>query len=104
MKGDQLVVFDIAHEIVVERLRQIDHEGFDAGHDDQHDDLSIACAAAVYVTPYEIFDRFGNSVWPWDPEWDKRDKHDRRKQLIIAAALIVAEIERLDRTLERRSK
>ena len=30
-------------------------------------------------------------------EGDKRDKHDRRKRLVIAAAWIVAEIERLDR-------
>jgi hypothetical protein len=28
--------------------------------------------------------------------WDKRRKHDRRRKLVIAGALIAAEIDRLD--------
>lgn len=37
--------------------------------------------------------------WPvsWCETWDARGRHERRKQLVVAAALLVAEIERLDR-------
>lgn len=65
-------------------------------------------AAACYAAPEPVSivrDR-GNKgfvnlavvdAWPWESKWDKRKKHGRRRQLIIAAALIVAEVERLER-------
>jgi hypothetical protein len=34
-------------------------------------------------------------IWPWDRKWWKPT--DRRRDLVKAAALILAEIERLDR-------
>lgn len=33
--------------------------------------------------------------WPWSKEWDKRKKHDKMRSLVIAGALIAAEIDRL---------
>lgn len=33
--------------------------------------------------------------WPWSKEWDKRDKHNVRRSLVIAGALIAAELDRL---------
>lgn len=36
-----------------------------------------------------------HDVWPWSKESYK--EHDRRRSLVIAAALLVAEIERIDR-------
>lgn len=33
--------------------------------------------------------------WPWDAEWDKRKKHDKLRSLVIAGALIVAQIEKM---------
>jgi hypothetical protein len=36
-------------------------------------------------------------AWPWDVQYDKRMQYDRRRALIVAASMIVAEIERLDR-------
>jgi hypothetical protein len=33
-------------------------------------------------------------AWPWSKEWDKREKHDKERSLVIAAALIIAELER----------
>ena len=33
--------------------------------------------------------------WPWSKEWDKRKKHDKLRSLVIAGALIAAEIDRL---------
>jgi hypothetical protein len=91
-------------DIVAERKRQIEVEGWDLAHDDKHDMGELADAAAAYtlrpilrkavVSPYTmntIFDR----IWPWAREWWK--PQDRRRDLVKAGALIVAEIERLDR-------
>lgn len=33
--------------------------------------------------------------WPWGEDWDKREKHDIMRSLVIAGALIAAEIDRL---------
>lgn len=38
--------------------------------------------------------------WGQTPVWDKRGEHDNRKCLVIAGALIVAEIERVDRAAQ----
>jgi hypothetical protein len=35
-------------------------------------------------------------AWPWDKEWDKRHKHDKARSLVIAGALIAAELDRLN--------
>lgn len=34
-------------------------------------------------------------AWPWDAQYDKREKHGKLRSLQIAAALIVAEIDRM---------
>lgn len=34
-------------------------------------------------------------AWPWDSKYDKREKHDIVRSLVIAGALIAAEIDRL---------
>jgi hypothetical protein len=79
----------VVNEIAAERRRQIEQEGWTTEHDDQHTDGSLADAAAVYL---------GAEVpWPasWSLEWYKPKNY--RRDLIRAGALIVAEIERLDR-------
>lgn len=38
-------------------------------------------------------------LWPWDREWWK--PKDRRRNLVRAAALLIAEIERLDRAEDK---
>lgn len=91
-------------DIAAERQRQIEQEGWSLAHDDQHTNGSLAIAAACYAAPdSSIFD-YPNPVlasdprrlvWPWDRKWWK--PKDRRRDLVIAAALLVAEIERLDR-------
>lgn len=35
--------------------------------------------------------------WPWGEEWDKRKKHDKLRSLVIAGALVAAEIDRLNK-------
>ena len=89
-----------------ERQRQIDKEGWTHEHDDEHTDQSLVMAAALYASPddrlkivmnYKYID--GDHIidpWPW-PDHDKREDKDRMRRLQIAGALIVAEMERLQR-------
>lgn len=78
-------------DIAAERKRQIEAEGWTVGHDDRHTDGALAKAATCYASVYPL----AASYWPWDIKWWK--PKDRRRDLVRAGALIVAEIERLDR-------
>lgn len=91
-----------AIDVLAERHRQVMVEGWTPEHDDKHDGGQMAQAAAAYA--YEAsrsdhqrdIDRNDPSpIWPWDSEWWKPT--DRRRDLVKAAALIIAEIDRLDR-------
>lgn len=93
-------------DIVTERLRQIEVEGWTPQLDDDHREGTLALAAACYALPdAELRSRHSSGValsvalWPWDREWFKR--RDRRRDLVKAAALLVAEIERMDRAAAR---
>jgi len=88
----------VIDEIAAERRRQVEAEGCTPAHDDQHRNGEMAAAAACYALPgIPLRDRIANvpKAWPWSREWWK--PKDRRRDLIRAAALLVAEIERLDR-------
>lgn len=75
-------------DVLSERFRQIAEEGWTPDHDDSHTDNELSRAAACYC--------IGNlAYWPWDLDWWKPTDH--RGNLIKAAALCIAEIERLDR-------
>lgn len=97
----------VIEEISAERERQKSSEGWTAKHDDTHVSGELALAAACYAAAsadtliYERYVGVGSltfsDAWPWDRDSDKRGKHEPRRILIMAAALIVAEIERLDR-------
>ncbi|MEP2103076.1 MAG: hypothetical protein ABJP02_04970 [Parasphingorhabdus sp.] len=85
-----------------ERRRQIAFEGFTLEHDDVHTKKELAQAAACYAmgdTGVKL--EFNNgkkqkvSFWPWNHTWWKPKSY--RENLVRAGALIVAEIERLDR-------
>lgn len=97
-----------ARDVLAERRRQVTAEGFSVAHDDAHADLSLGMAAALYAAPRDdlkiaSFDDNGVRLadpWPWSKRWDKRQAHKRRKRLVIAGALILAEVERLDRLQE----
>tara|TARA_R110002073_G_scaffold76548_1_gene185821 strand:+ start:3756 stop:4418 length:663 start_codon:yes stop_codon:yes gene_type:complete len=91
-------------DIVNERYRQIEDEGWDTAHDDAHSGGELAIAAACYaLEPGKETEGFYNNLggggtpyfWPWDPAWWK--PKSRREDLVRAGALIIAEIERLDR-------
>lgn len=106
--------------ITDERHRQVSSEGWSLEHDDQHTDGSLAMAAALYAARNDNLMHVNmcgecntphvTDPWPWwnrDPNpghgarraraWDKREEHSRVKRLIIAGALIVAELERMER-------
>lgn len=89
-------------DIAAERERQVEKEGWDHTHDAQHDDFELTQAAACYAQ--FVVDRHDSSVtngktvphkWPWDEEWWK--PKDARRNLVRAAALIAAELDRLNR-------
>ena len=100
-------------EIAVERRRQMEAESWSPDHDDRHTRGELARAASCYAVVGGMGDstrdhyRPGHPPrsyatgqgWPWDAEWWK--PKDRRRDLIRAGALIVAEIERLDRAAQR---
>jgi hypothetical protein len=91
---------NVLQEIAAERMRQIDEESWTPEHDDEHDDEALSKAAACYALGVtRVYNHRGGrasaSLWPWDMRWWKPG--DRRRDLVKAAALLVAEIERLDR-------
>lgn len=93
-------------DVLTERQRQIEAEGWSAAHDDDHmlGDLAIAGACyAIESTPYRLPRNAPRQVepnlWPWASDWWK--PKDPRRNLVRAAALIIAEIERLDRASRR---
>lgn len=93
---------DAIQDIAAERRRQVEVEGWSAEHDDEHRHGEMAAAAACYAIKAARLgndNRFGLGYpppyWAWDARWWKPTT--KRRDLIKAAALIVAEIERLDR-------
>ena len=88
-------------EIRAERHRQI-AKGYDADHDDSNESGCLAVlAAGVCLGPDS--DLTADNDLMEDQIVHIVQKHPRRQQLIIAAALVVAEIERLDRKQGGRS-
>jgi hypothetical protein len=98
----RLVSTQAAQDVLAERRRQVDEEGWDADHDDEHDEGELGMAAACYAmegaSNLTLAGDEGEppSMWPWDEEWWKPSPEPRRN-LVKAAALILAEIDRLDR-------
>jgi hypothetical protein len=87
----------ILDKIKAERTCQLDN-GRSAAHDDEHTYGELAIAAAclcVDATDCVVVDKDSIRL----DQWELANKHskDRKKQLVIAGALIVAELERLER-------
>ena len=87
-------------DVAAERRRQIEAEGWTPEHDDEHSVGELAKAAACYALVSAGFNPDATiTVWPWHRLWWKPS--DKRRNLVKAGALILAEIERLDRMAER---
>lgn len=86
-----------ATDVLAERQRQQSVEGWTPEHDDIHAGGQLADAAASYALYAHInaadFDI--PDVWPWDKQWWKPGSP--RRNLVKSGALILAEIERIDR-------
>lgn len=95
-----VVLTDSARDVLAERRRQIEREGWTPARDDQYRDHELSCAAgcyAMYTLAYPAGDP--PPAWPWAADWWKPTTH--RRNLVKAGALILAEIERLDRSAAR---
>jgi hypothetical protein len=95
---------EVVREVLAERRRHVAEEGWTPEHDDTHRHGELARAAASYANMGSLDDRTRPLIswnhtppptWPWSPQWWK--PKSQRRDLIRAASLIVAEIERLDR-------
>lgn len=75
--------------------RQIEAEGWTPEHDDAHSSGDLMQAAVCYAMGATFISGAKFDLWPWDRAWWK--PKDKRSNLVRAAALLVAEIERLDR-------
>jgi hypothetical protein len=91
-------------DVQAERRRQVEAEGWSQEHDDEHACDEIAAFACFYAMPPAARDwdasstgygsALGEAILPegWQPKTG-----DRRRELVKSGALILAEIERLDR-------
>lgn len=100
-----------------ERAKQITR-GFSEDHDKQHDDGALALNAAILASPQVLYqkEKFANSesiqAMRVSDSWrlpnpafrgnviidnSHLDKRERIKQLVVAGALIAAEIDRLQK-------
>jgi hypothetical protein len=96
--------------VIAERLRQVEQEGWDAHHDDQHEagEMSLAGAAYARTAHVHLLDGPGlltwperkPDFWPWSLQWWKPTGF--RRDLVKACALIVAEGEKSDRSRKAR--
>lgn len=92
----------VIDEIVEERKRQVGVEGYEPEHDDEHKMGEIAAAAAAYAAASsEVLEASSEALWPFTSDFKPKDS---RRNLIRAAALIVAEISRIDRLAEQQKE
>lgn len=98
-----------ALDVINERNRQINQENYSIEHDDSYQNNELPRAAASYLNNVVSRGWVFNSVygpevyqseevpdlWPWgDEHWKPKNP---RRDLVKAAALIIAEIDRIDR-------
>lgn len=108
--GDATILSRAELDVLAKRRRQVAQEGWTPAHDDFHVDGELARAGAAYAVGATlsaeqraavsgIFCLENNALlrdlWPFATRWWK--PKDRRRDLVRAAALIIAEIERIDR-------
>jgi hypothetical protein len=92
-----------AQAVIAERFRQIEAEGWSIEHDDQHPVGELAIAGGCYADRAGLPGRSASDIparWPWAWEWWKPAGF--RRDLVRAAALIIAEGEKFDRARKRK--
>jgi hypothetical protein len=103
--GDQVIVIgtpaevaDVllsraARDVLAERSRQVEAEGMTNEGDDRYRAAELPRAAASYILNDDNDE--APCIWPWAKSWWK--PRDARANYVRAAALPLAEIERIDR-------
>ena len=97
-------------DLLAERRRQVREEGRALERDDQYTEGQLAQASSAYAfwadprgasqdDPIDYLNSTPTGLWPWAKEYWKPTS--QRLMLIKAGALILAEIERLDRQMAR---
>lgn len=99
-----------SRDVLAERQRQVSAEGWTPEHDDGHVNDEIAAMACFYAMPPGAREwsaeetgygaTWGEAIVPDD--WVFAKVGDRRRELVKAGALILAEIERIDRAAKRK--
>ena len=85
-----------ARDVLAERRRQVEVKGRSAERDDHYAGSELAVAAGCYAIWGETLPRSRPpTLWPFHRDWWKPTT--RRRNLVKAAALLLAEIERIDR-------
>ena len=95
-------------DVLAERRRQVEAEGWTLEHDDGHSLGEFGLAAALYALPYDA--RVGGEPLIEQDHhigldmaleiacgWRLKPDTDPRRRLVKSGALILAEIERIDR-------
>ncbi|EAM8398649.1 hypothetical protein YI12_09330 [Salmonella enterica] len=83
---------DALRDVIAERQRQISVKGWTPEHDDTYIGCELAAAAISYIEPVEA-----ENYWPADWHDGSFRPSDYRRNLVKATALLVTELERLDR-------
>lgn len=99
-----------SRDVLAERQRQVSAEDFDHLHDDHYQNFELPLAATCYALSAEPIMSMDMEtgqkstripecppIWPWSRAWWK--PRSRRENLVRAGALILAEIERIDRAV-----
>jgi hypothetical protein len=88
-------------DVLAERARQVTAEGWTPKHDDGYAQSELVMAAVCYAYHAARGEASAN-IWPWLLErWKPTTP---RRNLIKAGALILAEIERIDRAATTSTK
>ena len=76
-----------------ERAEHYSREGFAPVHDDKYNGNELVSAAIAYA--HAMNDRATcGGAWPWNISWKPKT---RRRNLVKAASLLIAAIEKIDR-------
>lgn len=92
-----------ARDVLAERARQSTGEGYSPARDDAHVDGELVLAAALYAIPCDMPGMEQDAFIGLDVilslayDWNPKPEPDKRRRYVKAAALLLAEIERLDR-------
>ena len=86
-----------ARDVLAERKRQVEVEGWTPAHDDAYLENELPRAASAYTLGGQYVSP--PAIWPWTGFWWK--PRNARANYVRAGALLIAEIERLDRAAIR---